>query len=74
VVEENEVGFSGGGDAGDLFDFARADERGGIGPGAALQKLGGHLATGAQEQVAKFGERFLGIEFSGGGMAARRAL
>ena len=48
--------------AGDLFHFAGADERGGIGPRTALEHLGDHLPAGAQQQLAKLGERFLGIE------------
>ena len=43
VVEEDQIGLGGGGDAGDLLHFAGADERGRIGPGAALHQLGGHL-------------------------------
>jgi hypothetical protein len=62
VIEENEIGVGGGGDGGDLLDFAGADERSGIGARAALNEFGSNLATGAQEQLAKFGERFLGVE------------
>jgi hypothetical protein len=62
VIEENEIGFGGGGDGGDLLDFAGADECGGIGARAALDELGSHLATGAQQQLAKLGERFFNVE------------
>ena len=62
VIEEDEVGVGGSGDAGDLLDFAGADERGGIGARAALHELGGDLAAGAQKQLAKFGERFFSIK------------
>ena len=65
VVEEDQVGLDGGGDAGDLFHFAGADQSGRIGPGAALQELGGHLAAGARDKLAKFGERLLGVEAGG---------
>ena len=62
VIEENEIGLRGSGDAGDLLNFAGADERGGIGTRAALQKFGGNLAAGADQQLAKFGERLFGVE------------
>ena len=62
VVEEDQVGFGGCGDAGNLFHFAGADQRGGIGPGAALHEFGGDFAAGARDQLAKLGERFFGIE------------
>ncbi len=47
VVEEHQVGLGGGGDSGDLLHLAGADQRGRIGPGAALHQLGGHHAAGA---------------------------
>jgi len=62
VIEENEIGFGGGSDAGDLFDFSGANQRRRIRLWAALQNLGDDLAAGAQEQFAKFGERFVGVE------------
>jgi broad specificity phosphatase PhoE len=62
VIEENEIGVSGSGDGGDLLDFARADERSGIGARAALNELGSDQAAGAQEQLAKLSERFFCIE------------
>ena len=62
VVEENQVGVGGCGDAGNLLHLAGTDERCGIGARAALQHLGGNLPARAQQQFAKFGERFLGIE------------
>ena len=62
VIEENEIGVGGGGDGCDLFDFAGADEGGGIGARAALNEFGCHLATSAQEQLAKLGERFFDVE------------
>jgi hypothetical protein len=62
VIEENEIGVGGGDDGCDLLDFAGADECGGIGARAALNEFGSDLATGAQEQLAKLGERFFGIE------------
>ena len=70
VIEEDEIGVGGSRDAGDLLHFAGADERGGIGARAALEQLGSNLAAGAQEQLAKLGERFLGVET---GNLARRA-
>ncbi len=74
VIEENQVGLRGSGDAGDLLDLAGADERGGIGPRAALQDFGGHVAACAQEQFAKLGERFFGIETGRVARGARGAL
>ena len=63
MVKEHQAGLRGGGDAGDLFHFAGADQRGGIGAVAPLQKLGGNLRAGACHQLAEFGQRLLGIEF-----------
>jgi len=62
VIEENQIGLRRGGDGSDLFDFSGADERGGIGTRAALDEFGSHLATGAQEQFAKLGERFFDVK------------
>ena len=47
VIEKNEIGLRGSDDAGDLLYFAGTNERGRIGLGAALHKLGGDLAAGA---------------------------
>ncbi len=71
VVEEHQVGLGGGGDPGDLFDLAGADERGGIGTGAALHDLRGDFGAGARNQLAKLGERLLGIEAGETRQAAR---
>ena len=65
MIEQDEVGLRGGSDAGDLFDFARADEGSGIWLGTALEKFGCHGAAGADKQFAKFGERLFSIEGSG---------
>ena len=62
VIEENEIGFGGSRDAGDLLNLAGANERGRIGLWPALHNLGGDLAASAQEQLAKFGERLIGVE------------
>ncbi len=62
VVEEHQVGLRGSGDAGDLLHFAGADQRGRIGPRAALHQLGSHLAAGARYQLAKLGQRLFGIQ------------
>ncbi len=65
MIEEDEVSVGGGGDGGDLLDFAGADEGGGIGARAALDELGGDLAARAEDQLAKFGERFFNIKTGG---------
>ena len=62
VIEENQIGLRRGGDGSDLFDFSGADERSGIGVRATLNEFGSHLATGAQEQFAKLGERFFDVK------------
>ena len=62
VVEEHQVGFGGGCYAGNLFHLAGADQRGRIGPGAALHQLGGNFAAGARHQFAKLRQRFFRIE------------
>ena len=62
AIEDNEIGVGGSNDSGDLFHFAGTDEGGGIGARAALNEFGSHLAAGAQEQFAKFGERFFGAK------------
>ena len=66
VIEEDEVGLSRGCDPGNLFDFAGANERGGIRLGTALKKFGSHDAAGADKQLAKLCQRLFSIE--GGGM------
>jgi len=62
VIEENEIGVGGGCDGCDLFDLAGADERSGVWARAALNEFGSDLATSAQEQLAKLGERFFGAK------------
>jgi hypothetical protein len=65
VVEENQVRVRGSSNRGNLLHLAGTDERCGIGARAALQHLGGNLPAGAQQQLAKLGERCLGIETLG---------
>ena len=62
VIEENEIGLRGSGDSGDLHNFAGTDECSGVWSRAALNKFGSDLASGAQEQFAKLGERFFGVK------------
>jgi hypothetical protein len=65
VIEEDEIGVGRSGDGGDLLDFAGADEGSWIGAGTALNDFGGNLATGAEDKLAKLGERFFNIETGG---------
>jgi hypothetical protein len=62
VVEKNEIGIAGGGNAGDLLNFAGADEGGGVGAGTPLHYLCGYARTGTGNQLAKLGKGFLGVE------------
>jgi hypothetical protein len=62
VIEENEIGVGGGGYGCDLFNFAGANEGGGIGSRAALKDFGNNLTASAQDQFAKFGEGLFGVE------------
>jgi hypothetical protein len=62
VIEKDEVGVGGCGDAGNLLDFARADQRGWIGPGTTLHELGSDFAARTAHQLAKLCKRFIGIE------------
>jgi hypothetical protein len=72
VVEEDEIGPHRGGDAGNLFYLAGADQRGRIGTGTTLQQLGGHTATGAGHELTELGERLFGIEPAAGGFFPKR--
>ena len=65
VIEENEIGVGGSGDGCDLLDFAGADEGCGIWARATLNDFGGDLATGTEDKLAKFGERFFNVETGG---------
>ena len=65
VIEEDEVGVGGGGDGCDLFNFAGANEGGGIGARAALNDFGDNLAASTEDEFAKLGERFLSIKTRG---------
>jgi hypothetical protein len=62
VVEENEIGVAGRGDAGDLLHFACADEGRGVWTGSSLYDLSGNARARARNQFAKLGERLLRIE------------
>jgi hypothetical protein len=62
VIEENQVRVGGSSDRGNLLYLAGTDERCGVGARAALQRLGDNLATGAEQQFAKLGERFFCAE------------
>jgi hypothetical protein len=62
VVKEHQLGPCGGDHPGNLFHFARADQRGRVRPAAALDDLGSHLAAGAGDQFAKLGKRLFQIE------------
>ena len=62
MVEEDQVGVVGGGDAGDLLHLAGADERGGVGAALALQHLGDDGGSRAEHQFAELGQRSIGIE------------
>jgi hypothetical protein len=75
VIEENEIGVGRRSDGGDLLDFAGADEGSWIGAGTALNDFGGNLAAGAEDKLAKLGERFFNIETMGieSGSVAERA-
>ena len=53
VVEDDEIRVIGGCDAGDLFDLAGTDERGGFGLAAALQNLRNDERTGALDELTK---------------------
>ena len=66
VVEEHQVGLGRGDDPGNLLDFARADQRGRIGMGTALQDLGNDYRAGARDQFAKLGQRFVSVQLRGG--------
>jgi hypothetical protein len=74
VIEENEIGLRRSGDSSDLFNFAGTNECSGVWSRAALNKFGSDLASGAQEQFAKLGERFFGVEAGsvGAGRIAER--
>ena len=62
VIEENQIRLGGGRNAGNLFHFAGANQRGRIGLGAPLQNFGNYLAARAGHQLAKLGERFFRIK------------
>lgn len=62
MIEEDDVGGDGGGCAGDFFELAFADERGGIGTVAMLHELAGNLGSGAGGERAQFVKRFFGAE------------
>jgi hypothetical protein len=62
MIEENESGFAGCGDAGDLFNLALTDERGGIGLRTPLHHLGCDIAASTANEFAKLGEGFVGIK------------
>jgi len=64
VIEDDDVGIGGGGGSRDLFHFALADERGGIGFVAALQNLTDHFGSGAEGEFVKLGKRFVGAKAS----------
>ena len=74
VIEEDQVGIGGCGDAGDLLHLACADQRGWIRPGATLHEFGSDFAAGTAHQFAKLGERFIGIEARPFGGQRRRTL
>ena len=63
VIEEEKVGIYRCGRAGDLFQFARADQCRGIGPVAALQNFADNIRASASGQGAQFGQRFICVEF-----------
>ena len=73
VIEDNQVGRGGGHGAFQLFQFAAADERGGIGLLAALQDLAGDTGAGAGGQFAQLGHRFFGEKTRCSRSAARQA-
>jgi hypothetical protein len=74
VIEKDEICLSGGNDAGDLLNLARADKRGGVGPGAALHELGSHFSTGGKDQLAELGEGLIGVHAGTGDWDGRCAL
>ena len=58
VVEDDQVGVRHGCRTDNLFHFAFANQRGGIGPIAALQDFAHQLCAGARRQLAQFSKRF----------------
>lgn len=57
VIEENEIGVGGRGDAGDFFNLPGSNERCRIEAVAALQNLSDHRTASAREELAKLCKR-----------------
>ncbi len=72
VIEEHQVGFGGSGDPGNLFYLTGANKGSRVGPGATLQKLGGHNAAGTGNQLPEFSQGFLNGESCETGSADMR--
>lgn len=62
MVKENQFCFCRSGDARNLLNLARANQRRRVGLRPPLQDLGGNFATGARYQLAKLCQRLLGIQ------------
>ena len=67
VIEEDERGVGAGNGADDLFEFALADEAGGIRPLAALDEGGGDGGAGGAGELLELGAAGLEVEGGGGG-------
>ena len=52
VIDEDDGGVSGGGDSGDFFDFAAAEQGRGIGLGTTLGYFADDLGAGAEDEFA----------------------
>jgi len=62
VVNQNQVGICGGRGAGNLLQFAFADQRCGIRTVAPLHKLANDLGAGGDSQFAVLAERFFNVK------------
>ena len=62
VIEEDEIGLRGSSHSGNFVNLAGADKGGGVWLGTALQEFRGHLAAGADQELAEFSERLLSRE------------
>lgn len=79
VIKQQNVGVHRRGRTRDLFQLARANQRGRIRPITALQNFSHDLGAGAFGQRAQFRQRFVCIKFGDAGLAigsrrARRAI